>query len=38
MHIEIFESYKSPGCDQMPKDLKTDGTRKIEILHVAKKV
>jgi len=38
MSIEKFKRYKSPGCDQMPNDLKTDGTSKMEILHVARKV
>jgi hypothetical protein len=36
MRIEKFKRYKLQGYDQMPKDLKTDDTSKIEILHVAK--
>jgi len=38
MRTEKFKRYKSPGYDQMPKDLKTDGTSKMEIMRVAKKV
>jgi hypothetical protein len=38
MHIEKFKRCKSPVYNQMPKDLKTEDTSKMKIMHVAKKV